>query len=38
MNQKKSANHQKKDKNYWWLKIVLTPYKNAIPENYKPVR
>ena len=21
--------------NYWWLKIVLTPYKNGLPKNYK---
>ena len=20
--------------NYWWLKIVLTPYKNGLPKNY----
>ena len=26
---------EKKTANYWWLKIVLTPYKNGILKNYK---
>ena len=26
---------EKKTANYWWLKIVLTPYKNEIPNNCK---
>ena len=29
---------EKKTANYWWLKIVLTPYKNGIPKNYKFAR
>ena len=26
---------EKKTAKYWWLKIVLTPYKNEIPNNCK---
>ena len=29
---------RKKTANYWWLKIVLTPYENGIPKNYKFAR
>ena len=29
---------RKKASNYWWLKIVLTLYKNGIPKNCKPSR
>ena len=29
---------EKKTANYWWLQIVLIPYKNGIPKNYKPAR
>ena len=35
---KKSTYHQKKAANYWWLKTVLTSYKNRIPKNYKLAR
>ena len=29
---------RKKTTNYWWLEIVLTPYKNGIPKDYKLVK
>ena len=38
MKDKKPTYQQKKKTNYWWSKIVLTPYKNGIPKNCKPTR
>ena len=29
---------EKKTANYWWPEIILIPYKNGIPKNYKPTR
>ena len=29
---------RKKTANYWPIEIVLTPYKNGIPKNFKPIR
>ena len=29
---------RKKTANYWWLKIILTPYKIGIPKSYKLAR
>ena len=29
---------RKKTANYWWLEIVLRPYKNGIPKDYKLIK
>ena len=29
---------EKKEANYWWLKIVLISYKNGIPKNHQLIR
>ena len=29
---------RKKTASYWWIKIILIPYKNIIPKGYKPAR
>ena len=36
--QKQDHTTRKKTANYWWPGIVLTPYKNGIPKNYKLAR